>query len=153
MTRQDEDGSASSARIHPTAIIEEGVTIGPGTSVWDHVHIRRSATIGEQCIVGGKTYIAYGVSIGDRVKINAFVYICAAVTIESGVMIGQAVTFTNDRFPRATTPDLERLRTLRTRREHPSDARAGGCNHRRREHDRLRPDHRPFRHGRHGRRW
>ena len=98
-------------RIHPTAIVEENVTFGEGTSVWDSVHIRHSTTIGEECIVGGKTYIAYGVVIGNRVKINAFVYICNAVTIEDGVMISASTTFTNDRFPRATTPDLKLLRS------------------------------------------
>ncbi|HVA37832.1 MAG TPA: acyltransferase [Candidatus Dormibacteraeota bacterium] len=99
-----------SARIHPTAIVEDGVTIGDGTSVWDNVHIRHSTSIGEDCIVGEKTYVAYGVKIGDRVKINAFVYICTAVTIERGVMISAGTVFTNDRFPRATTNDLLRLR-------------------------------------------
>jgi acetyltransferase-like isoleucine patch superfamily enzyme len=99
-----------SARIHPTAIVEQGVRIGDGTSVWDSVHIRHGATIGEQCIIGEKSYIAYDVRIGNRVKINAMVYVCAAVTIEDGVMISAATTFTNDRFPRATTPDLRRLR-------------------------------------------
>jgi acetyltransferase-like isoleucine patch superfamily enzyme len=98
-------------KAHPTALIEEGVEIGHGTSVWDNVHIRGPARIGANCIIGEKTYIAYDVSIGDRVKINAFVYICAAVTIESGVMISAGTTFTNDRFPRATTPDLRELRT------------------------------------------
>lgn len=98
-------------RIHPTAMIEDGVVIGPGTSVWDNVHIRHGATIGEQCIIGEKSYVAYDVSIGNRVKINAFVYICAFVTIEDGVMISAATTFTNDRFPRATTSDLSGLRS------------------------------------------
>ena len=98
-------------RIHPSAIVEENVTFGEGTSVWDSVHIRHSTTIGEECIIGGKTYIAYGVVIGNRVKINAFVYICNAVTIEDGVMISASTTFTNDRFPRATTPDLKSLRS------------------------------------------
>ena len=97
-------------RIHPTAIIEENVKIGEGTSVWDNVHIRHGATIGEECIVGEKTYIAYDVKIGNRVKINAMVYICAEVTIEDGVMISASTTFTNDRFPRATFPDLKTLR-------------------------------------------
>jgi UDP-2-acetamido-3-amino-2,3-dideoxy-glucuronate N-acetyltransferase len=97
-------------QIHPTAIIEEGVRIGQGTSVWDSVHIRHSTQIGEECIVGEKTYIAYGVRIGNRVKINAQVYICNAVTIEDGVMISAGTLFTNDRFPRATTPDLKKLR-------------------------------------------
>jgi len=98
-------------RIHPTALIEDGVVIGAGTSLWDNVHIRHGASIGEQCIVGEKTYIAYDVRIGHRVKINAMVYICAAVTIEDGVMISASTTFTNDRFPRATTPDLKQLRS------------------------------------------
>lgn len=97
-------------KIHPTAIIEDNVKIGEGTSVWDNVHIRHGAEIGEECIVGEKSYIAYDVKIGDRVKINAMVYICAAVTIEDGVMISASTTFTNDRFPRATTPDLKQLR-------------------------------------------
>jgi acetyltransferase-like isoleucine patch superfamily enzyme len=99
-------------RIHPTALIEAGVEIGEGSSVWDNVHIRGPETsIGIDCIVGEKTYIAYGVSIGNRVKINAFVYICNAVTIEDGVMISAGTVFTNDRFPRATTPDLSQLRS------------------------------------------
>jgi acetyltransferase-like isoleucine patch superfamily enzyme len=96
--------------IHPTAIIEPGVIIGRGTAIWDNVHIRHSTQIGSDCIIGEKTYIAYGVRIGDMVKINAFVYICTAVTIERGVMIAAGTVFTNDRFPRATTPDFRRLR-------------------------------------------
>ena len=100
------------ARIHPTSLVEDGVIIGDGTSVWDNVHIRGPGTqIGVDCIVGEKSYVAYGVSIGDRVKINAFVYVCNAVTVEDGVMISAGVTFTNDRYPRATSSDLRTLRT------------------------------------------
>jgi UDP-2-acetamido-3-amino-2,3-dideoxy-glucuronate N-acetyltransferase len=97
-------------RIHPTALIEDAVEIGDGTAVWDNVHIRGPAKIGSDCIIGEKTYIAYDVVIADRVKINARVYICAGVTVDSGVMLSAGVTFTNDRFPRATTPDLSELR-------------------------------------------
>ena len=97
--------------IHPTAIIEDDVQIGDGSSIWDNVHIRHGTTIGDECIVGEKSYIAYDVEIGSRVKINAMVYICAAVTIEDGVMISAGTIFTNDRFPRAATTDLKQLRT------------------------------------------
>lgn len=100
------------ARLHPTALVEEGVVIGAGTSVWDGVHVRGpGTTIGADCIIGEKTHISYGVKIGDRVKINAFVYICTAITIEDGVMISAGTTFTNDRYPRATVPDLTTLRS------------------------------------------
>ena len=72
------------------------------------------------------------------VKINAFVYICNAVTIERGVMISAGVTFTNDLYPRATTPDLSALRGSEPDEEtHPTLVREGatigaratiGCN-------------------------
>jgi acetyltransferase-like isoleucine patch superfamily enzyme len=101
----------STVRIHFTAIVEKDVQIGPGTAIWDNVHVRHATQIGAECIVGGKTYIAPGVRIGNRVKINAFVYVCSAVTIEDGVMVSAGVIFTNDRYPRATTPDLKRLRS------------------------------------------
>lgn len=98
-------------RVHPTAILEDRVTLGAGTSIWDSVHIRHDTALGDECIVGEKSHIAYGVKIGHRVKINSFVYICTAVTIEDGVMISAGTIFTNDRFPRATTSDLKTLRT------------------------------------------
>lgn len=102
--------NSETVRVHPTAIVEEGVVLGPGTSVWDSVHIRRGARLGDECIVGEKTYIAYDVHIGHRVKLNAMVYICYGVTIEDGVMVSAGTIFTNDAFPRATTPDLLELR-------------------------------------------
>jgi UDP-2-acetamido-3-amino-2,3-dideoxy-glucuronate N-acetyltransferase len=99
-----------SSQIHPTAEIESGVDIGSGTHIWSHVHVRGPARIGSDCIVGEKTYIAYGVAIGNRVKLNAFVYVCSGVTIEDGVMVAAGAVFTNDRYPRATSPDLQSLR-------------------------------------------
>ena len=99
-----------SARIHPSALVEDGVEVGEGSSIWDAVHVRSGARIGAGCIVGEKTYIAGGVVVGDLVKINAMAYLCAGVTLERGVMVAAGVIFTNDRYPRATTPDLAALR-------------------------------------------
>ena len=110
-----------SSYIHPTALVEAGVMLGAGTKVWDHVHIRHGARIGEECIIGDKTHIGYDVRIGNRVKINSFVHIGPGVTLEDGIFVGMGAIFTNELFPRATTPDLKRLRpsepterTLRT---------------------------------------
>ncbi len=100
------DQSDREPRIHPSAIVEEDVTIGRGSSVWDHVHIRQVASIGHTCIIGEKTYVASGVQIGNLVKINAGVYICTGVTVDDGVMISAHAVFTNDRLPRATDPEL-----------------------------------------------
>lgn len=96
---------------HPTALIEDGVEIGPDTAVWDNVHIRRGARIGARCILGEKTYVAYDVRIGDLCKINAGVYLCAGVTLEDGVMVAAHTVFTNDRTPRAADPYLTGLQT------------------------------------------
>lgn len=97
------------ARIHPTALVEPGATLGCGTSVWDNVHIRAGARVGRQCIIGEKTYIAYDVVVGDLCKLNASVYLCAGVTIEDGVMVAAHTVFTNDLLPRATDPELQAL--------------------------------------------
>ena len=96
---------------HPTAIIEDGVQLGDGTKVWDHVHIRTGARIGTSCIVGEKSYVAYDCIIGSFVKINACVYVCAGVNIEDFCMISAHTVFTNDRFPRAGNSDLTGLET------------------------------------------
>jgi len=97
--------------IHPTALIEAEVEIGAGSQIWDNVHIRQGARIGRNCIVGEKTYIAGQVQIGNHVKVNACVYICALVTIEDLVMISAHTVFTNDKLPRAFSPDLSGLAT------------------------------------------
>ena len=125
------------AFVHETAIIEDGVEIGDGTSVWDNVHIRGPARIGTDCTIGEKTYVAYGVEIADRVKVNAFVYICNGVKIETGAMVSAGTVFTNDPYPRATTPDLSRLRSSAPHQHNPTLVREGatigarsviGCN-------------------------
>lgn len=95
--------------IHPSAEIDSSVEIGDGTRVWAQVHVRGPSRIGKDCILGEKSYVAYDVEIGDRVKINAFVYICSGTRIENGVMLAAGVILTNDRFPRAATPDLTSL--------------------------------------------
>ena len=103
--------STGPARIHETAIVEDGVVLGDGTSVWDNAHLRGPCHVGADCIIGGKSYIAYGVTIADRVKVNAFVYLCHGVTLETGVFVGAGTVFTNDRFPRACDAELQELLT------------------------------------------
>lgn len=98
-------------RIHPTAIVEDGVTVGEGSSIWDNVHIRHHTRLGHHVSVGEKTHIAYDVTIGNFVKINAFVYICTGVTIEDMCMISAGTVFTNDRFPRSMNRQLSDLET------------------------------------------
>ena len=109
MSAPAREARPAAPRIHPTAIVEAEVTLGPGTAVWDNVHLRGPSWIGRDCIIGEKTYVAYGVRVGDYVKINAHVYVCTGVTIEDRVMIAAGVIFTNDRYPRAFVDGVDGL--------------------------------------------
>jgi acetyltransferase-like isoleucine patch superfamily enzyme len=93
--------------IHPTAIVEPGAQIGAGTRVWHWVHVRGGAVVGAECILGKGCYIDNGAAVGSRVKIQNGVSIYHGVTIEDGVFVGPHVCFTNDKTPRAITPEGE----------------------------------------------
>ena len=93
----------SSARVHPTADLEDDVTVGPRTSIWHRAQVRRGATIGAECVVGRDAFIDEGVVLGDRVKIQNGALVYHGVTVEGGVFIGPGAILTNDRFPRAIT--------------------------------------------------
>jgi len=45
--------------------------------------------------------------VGRRCKISSHTFICEGVAIEDNVFIGHGVTFINDSYPRATTPEGE----------------------------------------------
>jgi acetyltransferase-like isoleucine patch superfamily enzyme len=95
-------------RIHPTAVIEEGVEIGRGTVIGENADVRRGVRIGAGCVVGGKTHLARGVRIGNGVRIEPLVCVGEGVMIEPGVLIGAGTVFAGRRYPRATTADLPR---------------------------------------------
>jgi UDP-2-acetamido-3-amino-2,3-dideoxy-glucuronate N-acetyltransferase len=97
---------------HETAIIEPSATIGRGTRVWHHSHVRSGATIGENCTIGKDVYIDTGVRIGSKVKIQNGVLIYDGVTIEDEVLVGPGAVLTNDRYPRAVSPDWQIVATL-----------------------------------------
>ena len=59
--------------------------------------------IGDDTKIGAFVEIQKNASIGRRCKISSHSFICEGVTIEDNVFIGHGVTFTNDRYPRATT--------------------------------------------------
>ena len=61
--------------------------------------------IGRNCILSKDVYIDYGVHIGNSVKIQNGVSVYHGVTLEDGVFVGPHVCFTNDKYPRAISPD------------------------------------------------
>ncbi|HEY3377338.1 MAG TPA: acyltransferase [Armatimonadota bacterium] len=93
--------------VHPLAVVEEGADIGRGTMIWRFTHVRSGAVIGSNCILGNCVYIDIDVHIGNGVKIQNCGLLYAGVTLEDEVFVGPNVTFTNDRYPRATSPDWQ----------------------------------------------
>ncbi|PYO51146.1 MAG: N-acetyltransferase [Gemmatimonadetes bacterium] len=64
-----------------------GCEVGDNTKIGTFVEIQKNAKIGKNC------------------KISSHTFICEGVSIEDNVFIGHGVTFINDSYPRATTPN------------------------------------------------
>jgi acetyltransferase-like isoleucine patch superfamily enzyme len=64
-----------------------GCEVGDGTKIGAFVEIQKNASVGRCC------------------KISSHTFICEGVVVEDNVFIGHAVTFINDSYPRATTPE------------------------------------------------
>lgn len=94
----------SDAYIHPTCVVDEGVTVGANSRVWCFCHLQRGAAIGEGCSLGQNVNLADGVKIGNFVKIQNNVSIYRGVVLEDGVFCGPSCVFTNDRTPRSEWP-------------------------------------------------
>lgn len=97
--------------MHPTAIVEDGVTLGPGTKVWHHCHLRAGASVGAGCVLGKNVFVDAGVAIGSGVKVQNNVSVYAGVTLADDVFVGPSAVFTNDMFPRARAADWKIVRT------------------------------------------
>ena len=91
------------ARIHPSADLEDDVAVGARTSIWHRAQVRRGASIGADGIIGRDAFIDEGVVLGDRVKIQNAALVYHGVTVGNGVFIGPGAILTNDRNPRAVT--------------------------------------------------
>jgi acetyltransferase-like isoleucine patch superfamily enzyme len=63
--------------------------------------------IGDETKIGAFVEIQKNAKVGRRCKISSHTFICEGVTIEDNVFIGHGVTFINDSYPRATTPEGE----------------------------------------------
>jgi UDP-2-acetamido-3-amino-2,3-dideoxy-glucuronate N-acetyltransferase len=87
--------------IHPSAIIDEGAHIGPGTHIWHFCHVMGGAIIGADCSLGQNVFVADGVRLGDRVKVQNNVSLYAGVQCEDEVFLGPSMVFTNVYNPRS----------------------------------------------------
>jgi UDP-2-acetamido-3-amino-2,3-dideoxy-glucuronate N-acetyltransferase len=87
--------------VHPTAILDEGATIGQGCRIWHWVHVCAGARIGAGVSLGQNVFVGNKVLIGDQCKIQNNVSVYDNVTLEEGVFCGPSMVFTNVYNPRS----------------------------------------------------
>lgn len=92
------------AKIHPSAIIDKGATVGDHTSIWHWVHICSGAVIGNNCSFGQNVFVANKVHIGNNVRVQNNVSIYDNVTLQDDVFCGPSAVFTNVINPRSSVP-------------------------------------------------
>jgi UDP-2-acetamido-3-amino-2,3-dideoxy-glucuronate N-acetyltransferase len=103
--------------VHPSAIVDDGASIGAGTRVWHFCHVSSGASLGAGCTLGQNVFVASGVQVGNRVKVQNNVSIYAGVVLEDDVFCGPSMVFTNVQVPRANRPQPpSEYRSTRVRR-------------------------------------
>lgn len=84
--------------VHPLAHIDDTVTLGEGTKVWQFASVIRHAHIGRHCVIGA-TAIVDGATVGSRCKIGAGAQLHPGTQIGNDVFIGPGAIICNDLWP------------------------------------------------------
>ncbi|MGV3763833.1 acyltransferase [Parapedobacter sp.] len=87
--------------VHPTAIVDEGASIGAGTKIWHFSHVMPNCKIGERCNIGQNVVVSPGVKLGANVKVQNNVSIYEGVICDDDVFLGPSMVFTNVTNPRS----------------------------------------------------
>lgn len=92
--------------VHPSAYVDDGVTIGEGTKIWHFSHVQSGARLGRSCVLGQNVNVGNNVVIGDFVKIQNNVSVYEGVVLEDYVFCGPSMVFTNVPVPRGKYPQV-----------------------------------------------
>ena len=84
--------------------IAADVRLGEDVKIHDFVNLY-GCSIGDGSMIGPFVEIQRNAVVGKRCKISSHAFICEGVEIEDECFIGHHVVFTNDRHPRAVTPE------------------------------------------------
>jgi acetyltransferase-like isoleucine patch superfamily enzyme len=84
--------------------IAPDVKLGQGVRLSKFINLY-GCEVGDESKIGAFVEIQKNAKVGRRCKISSHTFICEGVEIEDNVFIGHGVTFINDSYPRATTPE------------------------------------------------
>jgi UDP-2-acetamido-3-amino-2,3-dideoxy-glucuronate N-acetyltransferase len=107
---------ADDVTIHPSAIVDDGASIGEGSRIWHFVHVCGGATIGAGCSLGQNVFVGNHVTIGRNVKIQNNVSVYDNVVLEDDVFCGPSMVFTNVYNPRSAVSRRDEYRDTLVRR-------------------------------------
>ena len=103
----------SGPKVHASAFVDAGATVGDGTQIWHFCHVMPGAVIGERCSLGQNVVVMNRVRIGNNVKIQNNVSVYEGVELEDDVFCGPSMVFTNVINPRShVSRKAEYRRTL-----------------------------------------
>ncbi len=103
-------GEANGFYVHPTALVDENVSVGKGSKIWHFSHILSGSHVGEGCNIGQNVVIGPDVNVGNGCKIQNNVSVYKGVTLEDGVFCGPSMVFTNVYNPRAEIRKMSEIR-------------------------------------------
>ena len=86
--------------------VSDDVKLGQGVKLSKFINLY-GCEVGDETKIGAFVEIQKNARVGKRCKISSHTFICEGVTIEDNVFIGHGVTFTNDSYPRSTSPEGE----------------------------------------------
>ncbi|SLN22843.1 Gfo/Idh/MocA family oxidoreductase [Oceanibacterium hippocampi] len=87
--------------VHPSALVDDGVSVGAGSKIWHFSHVLGGSRLGARCVIGQNVMIGPDVAIGDGCKLQNNVAVYKGVTLEEDVFCGPSMVFTNVLTPRA----------------------------------------------------
>jgi acetyltransferase-like isoleucine patch superfamily enzyme len=93
--------------ISPLAIVSSEAKIGADVNIWAFAQIRENAHIGHGSNIGSHVYIDSNVKVGRNCKIQTGALLYDRAVLNDGVFVGPGAILTNDKYPRATSIDLE----------------------------------------------
>ncbi len=91
--------------VHPSAVVEDGVTLGPDVSIGAHAFVGQNSVIGASVTIHPLSYIGHETSIGDGTSIHPQCYIGDRVIIGSRCIIHAGAAIGADGFGFVPTPD------------------------------------------------
>jgi len=102
--------------VHPTAVIDDDVTVGRGSKIWHFTHILSGSKVGQKCNLGQNVMVGPDVIIGNNCKLQNNVSVYQGVTLEEGVFCGPSMVFTNIYNPRAEIRKMDQVRPTRVKK-------------------------------------